>query len=225
MSTRDSLTRSTVTFFHLYSKKFEQYESVKEFVIGVNIPTLFTTLKSTNRKETLTLFIDEKDQDYLGLELSDPFIGKLKTFKIPLLTMENNEFIKIPNMEYNSIISIQSDEFQQIIKDIQLVNGKTVDIKSINNQIIFSSNDGSVKYKNIMSELNTNEIENSIKFEKSTDEIIQGTYKLSNFLNYIKASHLTDHMNIYLSNKNPLILEYPISDIGVLRILIFGHVE
>jgi proliferating cell nuclear antigen len=237
ISTLDSIAKSSVTYIKLQPEKFEKYECKKASMIGINIPTLYTTIKSANRRETITLFLDEKDPDNLGLELADPFMGKVKVYKIPLLTIDD-PIIKISPIEYDSIINIPSNQFQQILKDIQLVEGKTVDIKSIDKQLIFSSSDGTVAFKTIISEIDDSSNKDqqlllqqngedikSVKFSKNSKEIIQGKFKLSYLLNFIKASHLCDNMNIYLTNNNPLILEYFVSDIGILRILLLQIVN
>ena len=65
----------------------------------------------------------------------------------------------------------------------------------------------------------------SIKFEKTNDKIVQGKFKLSHLMNFIKASHLCENMNILLTNDKPLILEYFVADLGILRFLLMSHTD
>jgi hypothetical protein len=62
----------------------------------------------------------------------------------------------------------------------------------------------------------------SVKFSKSSDNIVQGKFKLSYLMNFIKASHLCESMNLLLTNDQPLVLEYFVADLGVLRLLLMS---
>ena len=64
------------------------------------------------------------------------------------------------------------------------------------------------------------EVIKGVKFEKNNDNIVQGKFKMSYLMNFIKASHLCDNMNICLKNDCPLLMEYPIADLGILRCLL-----
>jgi proliferating cell nuclear antigen len=225
-------SKSTLTYIKLDSAKFESYYCKQPTIIGIDTTTLFKTIKSANRKDTITFYMDSTDQDKLGIELADTFVGKIKDYKIPLLTLDE-KVIQIPPMQYDSIINIPSSLFQQIIKDIHLVDGKVIEIKSIGKQLIFSSEGGLADFTTSISELDNNinkdhlellkqngEDTRCVKFTQSTTNIIQGKYKLIYLMNFIKASHLCDNMNILISNDKPLILEYFVADIGVMRLLI-----
>jgi hypothetical protein len=118
------------------------------------------------------------------------------------------------------------------------LEGKVVEIKSIGKQLIFSCEDGLAEFKTAISEIDdklnkdqkallqqNGEDIRSIKFEKTNDKIVQGKFKLSHLMNFIKASHLCENMNILLTNDKPLILEYFVADLGILRFLLMSHVD
>jgi proliferating cell nuclear antigen len=181
--------------------------------------------------------MNANEEDKLGIELADPFMGKVKDYKIPLLVLDD-KVINISEMMFDYVINMPSIQFQQIIKDIQLLEGKVVEIKSIDKQLIFSCDDGLADFKTAISEIDdklnkdqktllqqNGEDIRSIKFEKTHDKIVQGKFKLSHLMNFIKASHLCENMNILLTNDKPLILEYFVADLGVLRFLLMGHID
>lgn len=227
ISTLDNISKNSITYIKLQPEKFEIFECKKTVVIGVNIGLLYTTIKSVNRREAITLFVENSEPDILVLELSDPHMGKTKVYRIPLLNIPD-KIVSVVPIEFESVITIPSSQFQQIMKDIQLVEGKTVDIMSIGKQLIFNSSDGSVGFKTIISEIYTEDDLGdkigddfqSIKFSKNTKNIIQCQFKLSYLLYFIKASHLCDNMTIYLTNDKPIVLEYSVSDIGIIRIML-----
>ncbi len=236
ISTLDT-SKVSLTYIKLDAKKFESYKCEEPVVVGIDTTTLFKTIKSANRRETITFYMNKDDQDKLGIELADPFMGKVKDYKIPLLNLED-KVINVQSMQYDYVINMPSVQFQQIIKDIQLLEGKIVEIKSVGKQLIFSCEDGLAEFKTIISEIDDNlnkdqrqllqqngEDIRSVKFEQTNDKIVQGKFRLSYLMNFIKASHLCDNMNILLTNDNPLILEYFVADLGIMRFLLMSHAD
>ena len=236
ISTLDT-SKVSLTYVKLDAKKFESYYCEKPMIIGIDTTTFFKTIKSANRRETITFYMNKDDEDKLGIELADPFMGKIKDYKVPLLVLED-KVINITEMSFDYVINMPSVQFQQIIKDIQLLEGKIVEIKSIGKQLIFSCDDGIAEFKTAISEIDDNlnkdqkallqqngEDIRSVKFEKSNNQIVQGKFKLSYLMNFIKASHLCENMNIYLTNDKPLILEYFVADLGILRFLCTFSIE
>lgn len=236
ISTMDT-SKVSLTYVKLDANKFESYHCSKAVVIGIDTNTFFKTIKSANRRETITLYMNANEEDKLGIELADPFMGKVKDYKIPLLVLDD-KVINISEMMFDYVINMPSIQFQQIIKDIQLLEGKVVEIKSVDKQLIFSCEDGLANFKTAISEIDdklnkdqktllqqNGEDIRSIKFEKTHDKIVQGTFKLSHLMNFIKASHLCENMNILLTNDKPLILEYFVADLGILRFLLMSHIN
>jgi proliferating cell nuclear antigen PCNA len=234
ISTLD-IAKSSVTYVKLDATKFESYYCKEPIIIGIDTATFFKAIKSANRRETITFFMDADDTDKLGIELADLFQGKVKAYKIPLLALEE-KMVHVQNMEFDYIINMPSVQFQQIIKDIHLLDGKIVEIKSVGKQLIFSCNDGIADFRTAISEIDdamnkdqkallqqNGEDIRSVKFSKSSDNIVQGKFKLSYLMNFIKASHLCESMNLLLTNDQPLVLEYFVADLGVLRLLLMGQ--
>jgi len=236
ISTLD-ISKISLTYIKLDAKKFEAYHCANPTIIGIDTTIFFKTIKSANRRETITFYMNKDEEDKLGIELADPFMGKVKDYKIPLLALDE-KVIHISDMSFDYVINMPSVQFQQIIKDIQLLEGKVVEIKSIGKQLVFSCEDGLAEFKTAISEIDENlnkdqkallqqngEDIRSVKFEKTNDKIAQGKFKLSYLMNFIKASHLCENMNILLTNDKPLILEYFVADLGLMRFLLMSHVE
>lgn len=236
ISTKD-FGNNSITYVKLYAEKFESYYCKEPIIIGIDTVMLFKAIKSTNRRETITLSMSENNTGKLKVELTDLFQGKNKGIELPLLELEE-KMIDLKAMEFDYIISMPSTQFQQIIKDISLLDGKIVEIKSIDKQLIFTCTDGIADYKSSISEIDdtinkdqkdllkqNGEDIKSVKFTKNSTNIVQGRFKLSFLMNFIKASHLCDSMNLLLTNDKPLVLEYFVADLGILRLLLMSVVE
>ncbi len=233
ISTLD-VSKVSVTYIKLDSKKFESYHCDKPVVIGIDTNMFFKSIKSANRRETITFYMNKGEEDKLGIELSDPFLGKVKDYKIPLLSLDE-KIITLTDMSFDYVINMPSIQFQNIIKDIHLLEGKVVEIKSLGKQLVFRCEDGIAEFKTAISEIDDSlnkdqkallqqngEDIRSVKFEKTNDKIVQGKFKISFLMNFIKASHLCENMNILLTNDKPLVLEYFVADLGILRFLMMG---
>lgn len=236
ISTMDT-SKVSLTYIKLDANKFESYQCDRPKIIGIDTSTFFKTIKSANRRETITFYMNEGEDDKLGIELADPFMGKVKDYKIPLLDLDQT-IIKIPDMEFNYIINVPSTQFQQIIKDVHLLEGSVVEIQSIGKQLKFACQDGIADFATTISEIDDNlnkdqrellqqngEDIRTVKFGKTSETIVQGKFKLTYLMNFIKASHLCENMNILISNDNPLILEYFVADIGMIKFVLMPHID
>ena len=216
-------SENSFTFLKLHADKFELFRCEKEVSIGVNISTLFKTLKSAIRREIITMYVNEGEEESFYIEFYDPFISKSRVFKLEALILKNDD-VNIQSMSFESVINISTSQFQQIIKDIKLIEGKMVDIKSVNKRLIISSVNGIVDFTTVIKEMDYEDSDSKhcIKFNNSEvdDKIVQGKFKMSYLLDFIKASHLCDNMNILISNDKPMILEYFVADLGVLRFVL-----
>jgi proliferating cell nuclear antigen len=234
ISTLD-IAKESVTYVKLNANKFESYYCKKSVMVGIDTATFFKAIKSANRRETITFYMDEHDQTKLGVELADTFMGKVKDYKLNLLALDE-KICKVDDMEFEYIINMPCAQFQQIIKDVHLLDGKIMEIKSVGKQVIFSSTDGIAEFRTSISEIDDNvnkdqktllqqngEDIKCVKFSKNTDRIVQGKFKMSYLLNFIKASHLCENMNILLANDKPLVLEYFVADLGILRLLLVSN--
>jgi proliferating cell nuclear antigen len=186
-----------------------------------------------NIRETICLYLEKGNTDKLGVVLQDAFKGKVKRYKLPLLEIED-KIINIPELAFDYIINMPSQDFQQIVRDLDLLESKVVEIKSVGKQLVFSCSDGLAEFETVINELGDNndcvlqqngdEIK-TISFHKSNDEIVQGKFKLYFLMYFIKATNLCQNINIYLKNDKPLILEYFVADLGTLRFLLSPVVE
>lgn len=57
-----------------------------------------------------------------------------------------------------------------------------------------------------------------INYKSTNDNIIRGEYALTYLNSFIKATSMSLYMMIYLNNDKPMILEWPVGDLGVYRV-------
>ena len=218
-------SENSITFVKLDAQKFESFESKRVCVFGIDTVVLYKTIKSCNKREIVTMYMNEGEEESFYIELSDIDIGKRKVYKIPVLDLPVGK-VNAQDIEYSSVMNMSTSQFQQIVKDIGVLDGRIVEIKSIGKRLILSCTDGVAEFKTTINEdvVETGK-ESLIKFLANSENIVQGRFKVSYLTNFIKASHLCENMNILLSNDSPLTLEYYVADLGILRLMLIPFTE
>jgi proliferating cell nuclear antigen len=215
------LDGSKVCLIHLFLEKdaFEYYYCSKKTILGVNSNNFYKIIKTANNSDTISLFVPENDQNSLYVRMENSEKKSIFTSVMSLLDVDFS-VQEIPDVEFESIIVLPSNEFQKICKDLNsLGNGNKVEIKSAGKQIIFC-------YKGDFSEqkIVLGESDNTI-FDKNTDDIVQGLFNLKFLLLFTKATNLCKTVNIYLKNDFPLILEYSVGSLGSLKFILTNIIE
>lgn len=235
ISAIDTVSEKSVTHLRLDANKFDDFYCKHSIVIGVDINILFKTIKNSNRKDNLIIYMEEDDETTLCLELVDILGAKRKCYKIKLLEL-NDEISDLTSIDFKYIINFPSAHFHQIIKDIQLLGGCVLEIRSLKKQVMFECNDGCAQFKMIVNEFEdesdddivfqrsllkqSGEDTRSIKFTSNDENAVQGKFSMKHLMSFVKSSHLCDNVNIYLDNDKPLVLEYFVSDLGTLKFLL-----
>lgn len=226
-----------ITYINLNAKNFESFVCEKPVVLGIDIILLYKILKPISRTETVMLYM-LNDSDELKVDLYDSLKGQKKSYVLPTLELDE-KISNIKEMEVDYVVGLQTLQFSSIIKDIDLLEGKTVEIKSVGNQLEFKCDDcmGGVKYQLVLNEIKeeldmdqktakaNGEDLKTIKFSKSNDSIYQGYFSLNYMMFFIKTTHLCESMNILLKNDRPLVLEFFIADLGVMRVLLMEKIR
>ncbi len=218
-------SENSITFVKLDAQKFESFHSSRVCVFGIDTVVLYKTIKSCNKREIVTMYMNEDEEESFYIELTDIDVGKKKMYKIPVLELSIGK-VNAQDIEYSSVMNMSTAQFQQIVKDIGVLDGRIVEIKSIGKRLILSCNDGIADFTTTINEnLVQTDKESSIKFERNSEGIVQGRFKVSYLTNFIKASHLCENMNILLSNDSPLTLEYFVADLGILRLMLIPFTD
>jgi proliferating cell nuclear antigen len=217
-----------VTYIFLSADKFESYETDGMFVLGLDVSAFYKIIKNTTVHDKITFEITD-DLAYLTIILENSIKGMTKKYELKTLDL-SERIVKGSELSYDHAIKIPSKTFQETMKEMQSLGSKQVQIISNENKLIFSSDsDCDIRHDLILCDYNTplqtddseQFIDENIKYinyEKSTDSIIRGEYSLSYLNSFIKASSMSLYMMIYLNNGMPMVLEWPIGDLGVYRV-------
>jgi proliferating cell nuclear antigen len=205
---------SHVILIHLklHADKFEYYHCDKDVKIGINMLNFYKVIKTINSNDTLTLFMHKDDNNKLGVRIENGEKNNKTTFEINLIELDHLSY-DIPPVEFNSVITMPSSDFQKIIRDMHNI-ADYVEIKNTHSEFIISCEGDFCRQETILCD---NDFV-SIKNEGEPHDIIQGVFSLKYLFLFTKCSNLSNHVLIYLQNAYPLVLTYSVASLGDIKL-------
>ena len=129
-------THVALVYVKLKMESFEQYYCDETLIVGVNLSSLYKLIKTTTSHDTVVFYVSRDEPNKLGIELQNADENKKTCFKLKLLDIDHNECC-IPELEFESVITIPSVYFQRICRDM-LKLSETIKIKSNGTNLILS---------------------------------------------------------------------------------------
>jgi hypothetical protein len=211
----------------IFPEHLQKYLLKKETTIKTRINDIFKIFKSIPKKTEFWLAIKEI-KNYKNLEIIYKYKGhvkKMATVLRPVLC-ENKFICNYPD-SYNVIAILNSDLFARSCKDMQAFN-TTCEISYQHDsvkgpEIIFTSEeDTRVKCEIFLSPLSDSngKVNKHFNFIKYSTNSITGKYNIMSFNKYTKCSKISQIVKLYLSNINPLIIEYDVGKTGTLQLFV-----
>ena len=216
-----AMDTSHIVLVHLKlaAEKFEYYHCSSKLVIGVNMLNFHKLIKTVNSNDTLTLFIDTDDINHIGIKIESNLKNSKTTYKLNLLDLDNPK-ISVDPAEFNSVITLPSSDFQKICRDMSNI-AEQVEIKNINNQLIFSCKGDFCNQVTVLSDHDgVNTISN-----KNEGEIVQGVFSLKYLVLFTKCTNLCNTVELYLKNDYPLITNWSCASLGSLRLCLSPTID
>jgi proliferating cell nuclear antigen len=214
---------SHVALVHLFldANNFEEYHCEQTLNLGVNMTNVFKLLKTATNQDTLVMFMENNTNFELGIQIENAEKKTRTTFVLKLLDVDV-EALKMPEIEFESVITMPSLYFQRLCKDMSNISD-TLTIASQDNKIILSCK-GDFASQETLIEDNVNMIE-GLSFNTVSTERVSGNYLLKYLVLFNKASSLCNTMEIYMKNSYPLILKYKVANLGELRLCLAPKVD
>jgi proliferating cell nuclear antigen len=201
-------SKKAMVHLKLETEKFEDYYCENDINLGVNMTSLFKLIKATNSNDTISLFVEKDEPSKLQIRIENT--DKITTYKYRLLQIENKGFTILAK-EFDSVITLPSSDFQKICRDMNNMGAENVEIKSIDDKLVFSCRGDIADQETIVG--------SNHKSDK-TKQLVQGVFSLKFLLLFTKATNLCNTIDIYLVNDYPIIIEYSVSALGTVRFLL-----
>lgn len=202
----------TLVILQMRASGFENYRCDRTIPIGINMSSLAKIIKCGNNEDTLTLKASD-DGETLSIVFESPKGDKVSDYELKLMDLDI-EHLSVPDACYDVNVRMSSAEFQRICRDLQNIS-ESVTISAIKDCLKFSA-EGEIANGSVLVRQNASADD---KIATQINMVQPASLGLSlKFLNmFTKATSLSEHVILGLSDGVPMLVEYPIEDLGYLR--------
>jgi len=196
---------------HLLLHDFQKFHCCKKMTIGLNMLNLFKLIKTMNNNDHLTLYIEKENENHLCINIENGEKACKTVYKLNILDLPEGS-ISIPSVEFKSVITMPSGDFQKYIRDMHNL-AKNVEIRSAGETLYLSC-------KGDFAEQNTTlgKAQHGMNFTKSDENIVQGIFALKHLFLFTKCTNLCNNIEMFLRNDYPLIVKYAVGSLGEIKL-------
>ena len=203
--------------FKLNATQFEEFECERKLIAGVNLASLHRMVRPVTNQDALTLFIEEKNPNVMGIRREDEARQAIITSWLKLLDLNEDE-IAIPPADFDSLTVMISADFQKHIRDLHAI-GEVLEIRSVKNQLILMTQ-GDIGKLEAVIEANSNSMTQE---NVDDDKIVQGLFSLKYLSLFCKATGLSPQLKLCLKADFPIVLMYNVANLGSLTLMLAPH--
>ena len=200
-------SKSAIVHVKLLASQFEKFDCPTPVVMGVNMLSLFKILKSIKNNDVIT-FIVTNDTTKLIIKIQNKEKQTEIISTLKLLDIDEN-LLHIPNIEFDSILTIPASDFQNHIRDLSVISNE-ITIKTDEESIILEV-DGDFASQSIK----INKKSTNITLDRSKETC--NTFNLKYLLLFTKSSNLCNTIEVYLKSNFPIIILYDVANLGQLK--------
>jgi proliferating cell nuclear antigen len=197
---------------NLRSQGFDHFRCDRAISLGFNSVNMSKILKCAGNDDIITLKAEDT-ADTLTLMFESPKQERIADFELKLMDIDA-EPLGIPDTEYKCTIRLPSSEFQRIIRDMQVL-GDTCIISCTKEGVRFSVS-GDLGTGNVLLRANASEKEEE-QVMIEMDEPVELTFALRYLNFFTKATGLGPSVILSMSPDVPIVVEYPIEEIGFIK--------
>lgn len=208
-------SQCVVTSMQLQAASFEFYECKQSrVVLGVNLSSMYKLVKSASNNDVITFWKNAFD-DVLNIRIENVERGSKTEYKLKLLDI-NETPIDPPSCEFEYIISMQSSEFQRMIRDMAMLSS-TVLIKNDDCTLTMECK-GEYADQQTVLVVNQNLVITRVGPDRMTTTSVAAPpcneYSLRYLIMFARGSSLSANVQLYVQHGMPLILSFNAATLG-----------
>lgn len=135
----------------------------------------------------------------------------------------DSEALQIPETEYKSVISMPAEEFQRIIRDLQVI-GEACTISTSKEGVKFAVS-GDIGSGSVLVRSNPGDDKGNNKVEITLLEAVELNFALRYLNFFAKATPLSGVVMLSLSPDLPMVVDYPIGEAGKLAFYLAPKID
>lgn len=207
-------SNTSLVHLRLDAAQFEVFNlGCERLDIGINCMQMFRILKIAGSNDTIEISMDASSTDEISMVIDNSDKKTTTYFKLKLLDL-NESTLSIPAVEMDAVFTMNSQEFQRLIRDMQNL-GQIVKIRVHGDELSLSCEGDYAEQESILKETI-----NGLTFLKKTAVPICNEYSLKFMSLFVKASNLSGTIELFMKNDYPIIMRYQVASLGQLRFVL-----
>lgn len=215
--------RVAVVHLRLLAENFEEYRCPSRLNIGVNLTNLNKVLKWAGNNDTIVMEMTPDNSSELMIRVENGEKRICTTFEFKLMDVDE-ENMSMPDIEFNSVITMPSAYFQRLCKDMSNI-AEVVHIRSTDNKLVLACQGDFARQETCIEDA-TGSV-SGVSFDchqkQPSDEIIEGKFLLKYLLLFNKAASLTNTLELYFKQQKStafVVLKYNVANLGELMFIL-----
>jgi proliferating cell nuclear antigen len=182
-------------------------------VLGVSIANLAKVMKLADNSDAITLSADQ-EATHLKIMFENAKTERTTEFNLNLITIDS-EHLAIPETEYQSVVTINSNEYSKICKELFSLS-ETVQVTTNPEFVIFSV-EGEVGSGSVKLGHNEGDKQGNDQTVLEVTEPVTQQFALRYLNMFNKAATISNFTRLCLHQEQPLVVEFKIENLGVLK--------
>lgn len=205
----------------LNAQAFEHFRCDRPLSLGFNTGNLSKIFKMMGKDDVVVLKAED-EPDNLTMMFEGTKTDTIADFELKLMEIDNEQ-LGIPDTPYKCTIAMPSAEFQRIIRDLQVL-GDACTISCTKEGVRFTVT-GSIGTGNILTRANSTAEKDDDKVEIDMEEPVELSFALRYLNFFTKATPLSGRVILSMSPEVPVVVEYPIADIGFIKFYLAPKID
>lgn len=192
---------------------FSEYRCDRDITLGINMEAFSKIIKCGNNEDYLTLLAEDSPDTVVSI-FEDKKKERVSEYSLKLMDIDS-EFLRIDDMQYDSVINMPSTEFTKIVRDLKNLS-ESLNITVTKDSVKFTSEGesgtGSVVLKPF-TDMDHPDQSVSVNLENAVDL----TFGLKYLSDIVRGATLSNTITIKLADKTPALFEFRLEAGGYLR--------
>jgi proliferating cell nuclear antigen len=201
--------RVALVYVRLHKENFEEFFCESKTMCGINMIYLFKLLKTVGNNDVLTIFIRKGIENELGIRIDNKEKNTVTESFLKMLDI-SEEKLEIPDIQYDSVISMPSVDLQKYCRDLAIISNQVI-ISNTESKFILESLGDFASQKIIIGEAH-----NGLIFSKKNQNVSE-IFDLKYLNSFTKSTNLCSTVEIFLKKDYPLVIEYNVANLGKLQ--------
>ena len=210
-------TKCALVSMKLRAENFEEYKCTGTLEVGVSLASMFKLLKITGSHDTVTLYIVSSRTDELGITIQNSEKNSMTDFRLKLLDVDNDE-ITIPDVEFDSVITMPSVYFHRLCRDAENI-ADHITVRSEGGKLTLACHGDFARQETVIGQADAG------MAISGGAAVVEGRFSLKYLIRFCKASSLCNTLEMYMKQSYPLIMMYNVAGLGELKFVLAPEVD